>query len=199
MSLLGITKIDNEVSRSLKKHSDDLRAKVAAEEEFEQPIIDEIRDAAAKCRSVLQSAITEVAAEKKRLAKDIFADRLIHDVFETIGGDEAAFPQRVYDNHDPCSDSYRAGQRSLNILEQGMCKEWEEISRMSIFKRKDFVLLARRKLMTTIAELEKVREKEVEESKQLEEEIKNLQSTLRLKNQLEAAAEEEFHDAKEVL
>ncbi|KAF1927695.1 uncharacterized protein M421DRAFT_5961 [Didymella exigua CBS 183.55] len=196
MCLLGITKINKKLSTDIKKNLDDLHTKLAAEDAFEQPVIDEICSTVAWCRTVLNDAIDEIAAEKQRLAKDVFADSIIHDVFSTIRGDETSFPQCMYDNHDAISASYCAGQRALYAFEQDMRKEWEEISKMAAFERKDFVLLARRKIMSTITELEKTREKDVQESKKLEEEIKTLQGVLRVQGELDDATEE-FYDAEE--
>jgi hypothetical protein len=79
-----------------------------------------------------------------------------------------------------------------------MCKEWEEIPKMNLFKRKDFVLLARRKTVLAIGKVEKTRETGVEESERLEEEIKNLQGTLKMRDELEDATEE-IHDAVETV
>jgi hypothetical protein len=67
---------------------------------------------------------------------------------------------------------------------------------MSKFKRKDFVLLARRKMVSIIGEVDKAREGCVEESKRLEKEIKMLQSTLKMKEELKDATEE-WHEAQE--
>ena len=160
MSLLGIERINRKLFANLKKHLENLRAKMTAEEAFDQALIDEICYITAWCRTVLNDTIDELDAEKKRLAKDVFADRVIADAFNEIRGDEKSFPQRVCDNMDAVSALYRAGRQGLDSFEHGMRKEWEEISKISLFKRKDFILLARRKMVSTIGELSNQRSNE---------------------------------------
>jgi hypothetical protein len=196
MCLLGPSRIDRTLSANLKKHKDTLHTALAAEEAFDQPIIDELCYITAWCRTVLNDAVNELEAEEKRLAKDVFADRVIADVFHDVCGDETPFPQRVYDNIAAVGDAYRAGQQGLDAFEQDLRREWEEVSKMSKFKRKDFVLLARRKMVSIIGEVDKAREGCVEESKRLEKEIKMLQSTLKMKEELKDATEE-WHEAQE--
>ena len=88
MCLLGVSRIYRKFSAALKKHLDILRTKLDSEVTFDQPIIDEVCYSTAWCRTVLGDATNELDAEKKRLTKDVFAYRVIADVFNDISGDE---------------------------------------------------------------------------------------------------------------
>lgn len=184
--------------RALKKHLDTLRSKLESEDAFDQAIVDEICYATAWCRTALNNALGDLDAEKQRLRKDVFKDPVVAAVFGDVAGDEPAFPDRVYDNIDAVGAAYRAGQQALDVFERDMRREWEEAAKMSKLKRREFVLLARRRIVATVAEMEKMAWKRVEESKRLEGEIRKLQRSLSVRDELEDA-KEEWHDAQESL
>lgn len=198
MGLLGLSRIDRKLTSNLEKHQATLQTKLAAETSFSQSIIDSICHATTQCRTVLDDAVNELDAQKKHLTKNVFSDRVIAQVVSDICGDEAPFSQRVNDDIAAVCDACQAGQRRLDAFERDLCREWEGVCKMSEFKRKDFVLLARRRMVLIISESDKAREKCVEESVRLEQEIKMLQSTLKMKDELEDATEE-WHDAHEKL
>ena len=100
----------------------------------------------------------------------------------------------MYENIDAVGAAYQAAPQSLDVFEGDLRREWEEVSKMSKEKRKTFVDMAKMKIVSIIGECEKTREKGV----QLQEEIRNLQSTLKMKDELEDATKE-WHDAQESL
>jgi hypothetical protein len=104
--LLSISRIDQKLSAALKKHLDTLRTKLESEIAFDQPIIDEVCYSTAWCRMVLNDATDELDAENKPLAKDVFADRVIADVFNDISGDGRSIPQRMYETIDAVGAAY---------------------------------------------------------------------------------------------
>lgn len=179
MPLLGILNIENKVSRALKKHVDDLNATISTEKESQKPVIHELCKAAASCRTVLETALSEAASEKARLQKDVFADPVIQDTLGHAYGEKTVFPNRVYDNIDAISSLYRAEQRALEALEQESRKEWEEVRPASFPARKEFALRARDRLVATLGVHGSLREEEVERAGRLEEEIRSLEKRLR--------------------
>lgn len=192
--LLPLSRIDRQLSAALKTHLDTLGSKLESEDAFDQAIFDEICYATAWCRTALNNALDDLGAEKQRLRKNVFKDPVVAAVFGDVAGDEPAFPDRV-DNMDTVGAAYRAGQQALDAFERDMRRKWEEVAKMSKFKRSEFVLLARRGIVATVAEMEKMAGKRVEESKRLEGEIRKLQRSLSVRDELEDA-KEEWHERR---
>lgn len=137
-------------------------------------------------------------SQEKRLRKDVFKGPIVANVFADVAGAGPAFPDRVYDNIDVLGAAYRAGQHALGAFERGMRREQEEVAKMIVFKGRGFVMLSRRKMVWTVAEMEKAAVERVKKSKGLEGEVRNLQRALGVRSELEEMTDE-WYDAHESL
>lgn len=94
-------------------------------------------------------------------------------------GPSTSFPARVNANIGAVLALYTSAQETLQALKYDLRLEWEGVSKLNVRKRRDWVWLARNKLVAMVGVGEGLREKVVLEARGLEEEIKGLEGRLR--------------------